>query len=64
MPSGSYELCTVDERADGLLFYGVQKVEHLTNKSDPYPTFSKVETILEEIQEFISEDESGYFSCN
>lgn len=61
LPSDSYELCTVDERADGLLFYGVQKVEHLTNKSKPYPTFTPRETILEEAQDFIQENESGAF---
>jgi len=61
LPSGNYELCTIDERADGLLFYGADEVEHLTGKSDPYPTFTKTETILEEIQEFVREDETGFF---
>jgi hypothetical protein len=61
LPSGNYELCTIDERADGLLFYGAHEVEHLTDESDPYPTFTKTETILEEIQEFIKEDETGFF---
>ena len=61
LPSGNYELCTVDERADGLLFYGVHEVEHLTDKSNPYPAFTKTETILEEIREFIREDETGFF---
>ncbi|HPS56009.1 MAG TPA: glycosyltransferase family 39 protein [Sedimentisphaerales bacterium] len=59
LPSDSCELCTVDERADGLLFYGLQNVEHLTNKSKPYPTFTKTETIMNEIHDFINENESG-----
>jgi len=61
LPSGNYELCTIDERADGLLFYGANEVEHLTNKSNPYPAFTKTETILEEVREFIREDEAGFF---
>jgi len=61
LPAGAYELCTINERADGLLFYGAGEVEHLTNKSNPYPTFTKTETILEEIQEFTREKESGIF---
>jgi len=61
LPSGNYELCTIDKRADGLLFYGAHEVEHLTDESDPYPTFTKTETILEEIQEFIKENETGVF---
>ncbi|MBN2456818.1 MAG: glycosyltransferase family 39 protein [Sedimentisphaerales bacterium] len=61
LPSGSYELCTVDERADGLLFYGAYEVEHLTDDSNPYPTFTKTETILEEIKEFVKENETGFF---
>lgn len=61
LPSDNYELCTIDERADGLLFYGAYEVEHLTNKSDPYPAFTKTEHILEEIQEFIEEGETGFF---
>jgi len=58
---GNYEICTVDERADGLLFYGADEVEHLTNESTPYPTFTKRETVVEEAQEFIRTDESGFF---
>jgi len=61
LTSSNYELCTIDERADGLLFYGANEVEHLTNKSNPYPTFSKTETILEEIRELIRKDETGIF---
>ena len=48
-------MCTVNECADGLLFYGACEVEHLTDKSEPYPAFTKTEYILEEMQEFIKE---------
>lgn len=61
LPPGKYELCTIDERADGLLFYGVCEVEHLTDESDPYPTFTGTEHILREVQELIKEGESGFF---
>ncbi len=60
-PSGNYELCTIDERADGLLFYGAHEVEHSTDEFDPYPTFTKTEHILEEIKEFVRENEAGVF---
>ena len=61
LPAGAYELCTIDERADGLLFYGANEVEHLTDEADPYPSFTKTEHILEEIKEFARENESGFF---
>jgi len=61
LPAGTYELCTIDERADGLLFYGANEVEHLTDKSEPYPSFTKTEHILEEIKEFTRENEAGVF---
>ncbi len=61
MPAGNYELCTVNKRADGLLFYGVQELEHLTVKSSPYPTFVPTEHLSEEMREFIRENENGIF---
>jgi hypothetical protein len=56
-----YELCTIDERADGLLFYGESEVEHLTNKCRPYPTFVKTETMLDEIYSSVTNDEKVFF---
>ncbi|OHB42006.1 MAG: hypothetical protein A2Y13_05025 [Planctomycetes bacterium GWC2_45_44] len=61
LPSGDYEICTIDKRADGLLFYSTYGVEHLTKKKDPYPAFTKTEHILEEAKEFIRENEHGVF---
>jgi hypothetical protein len=61
LPSDGYEVCTIDDRADGLLFYGASEVEHLTAKMDPYPSFTKAETILEEMEEFVRDSERGCF---
>jgi 4-amino-4-deoxy-L-arabinose transferase-like glycosyltransferase len=49
LPPTPYELGTIDKRADGLLFYGVQELEHLTDESNPYPTFSRTEHVLAEM---------------
>lgn len=61
LPKADYELCTIDERADGLLFYGVKNLEHLTVKTNPYPAFVKTEHLIDEIKEMIEEKESGLF---
>ena len=61
LPESDYELSTVDDRADGLLFYGVRDLEHITDESNPYPTFSKTEHILTEIKEMADEKKAGYF---
>jgi len=61
LPMRGCELCTIDERADGLLFYGVSEVEHLTNKYRPYPTFTKTETMLEEMYDLSTSDENVFF---
>ncbi len=60
LPQTDYEICTVDKRADGLLFYGAKTVEHLAVKSNPYPTFIKTESILDEIKEMAREKEIGF----
>jgi len=44
-----------------LLFYGANEVEHLTNKSRPYPAFTKTENVMEEIYDFIVKNENGFF---
>jgi len=58
---GDYELGTVDERADGLLFYGIDKVEHVTNDMDSYPSFTPTDHILVEIREMQRDKERGVF---
>jgi 4-amino-4-deoxy-L-arabinose transferase len=59
LPKTDYEFCTVGNRADGLLFYGIKEIEHLTDKKDSYPTFSENEPVDYEIDEFASENEHG-----
>ena len=61
LPNTDFEICTIDKRADGLLFYGVKNLEHLATNSSPYPTFSGTEHILEEIREMIKEKDVGLF---
>lgn len=62
LPKTDYELCTIDERADGLLFYGAKVMEHITIDADTYPTFTRTEYILDEIKDMIGEKrESGLF---
>lgn len=51
IPRGTYEIVTVDKRADGLLFYGAMEVENVTRSSDPYPTFVPPETMAEELKD-------------
>lgn len=61
LPNANYEVATVDDRADGLVFYGVKKIEHISSDSEAYPTFTKIEFILEEIKEMAEEKEQGIF---
>mgnify|MGYP000288952379 CR=1 FL=1 len=51
LPASQYEIVTVDERASGLWFYGVQEVENITRDSDPYPTFIPTENLQSEIDD-------------
>ncbi len=55
IPNGKYEIVTIDERADGLLFYGAQEVENVTRKTDPYPTFSMPKTLELELAEMFKD---------
>lgn len=58
LPAGSYEIGTIDKRADGLLFYGAMELEHLTDEKNPYPTFSGTRHVLDELREQDRVDES------
>lgn len=58
VPPANYEICTINQRADGLIFYGAEEVEHITIKQDPYPTFTKTAPLLEEILKDIKEGEN------
>ncbi len=61
LTGGSYEILTVDERQDGLLFYGADEVEHITNDDDPYPTFQMPESVEEELKNAAAESRAFYF---
>jgi len=61
LPESDYELATIDDRADGLLFYGAKELEHITDEDNPYPTFSKTEHILTEVKEIADAKKAGYF---
>jgi 4-amino-4-deoxy-L-arabinose transferase-like glycosyltransferase len=58
VPAKNYEICTINQRADGLIFYGAEEVEHITIKQDPYPTFTKPLPLLEEISKDVKEGEN------
>lgn len=57
VPATDYEVCTINQRVDGLIFYGAAKVEHITLKQDPYPTYLKTEQLQEEISGNVREGE-------
>jgi len=61
LPLADYEIATVKKRADGLLFYGARRLEHVDNDDRPYPAFSKTEYILDEIAQVRAEKEIGVF---
>jgi 4-amino-4-deoxy-L-arabinose transferase len=51
LPKGEYEIVAVDERVDGLSFYGAMEVENNTRKTDPYPTFTPMEIVQLELED-------------
>jgi 4-amino-4-deoxy-L-arabinose transferase-like glycosyltransferase len=53
IPKDDYEIITLEFRADGLLFYGAQKIENVTQKEDPYPTFTMPAILEAKIAEII-----------
>ena len=61
LPEGDYEIVTVDDRCDGLLFYGAKEVEEVTRKKYPYPTFSFRESVAAEIKGMADEKSSCIF---
>ncbi|NLH16369.1 MAG: glycosyltransferase family 39 protein [Phycisphaerae bacterium] len=59
LPSGLYEILTLDEPADGLVFYGAHEVENITLRPNPYPFFTMPETLPYELGE-IQDDQHPY----
>lgn len=51
LPSKPYEIITLDQPTDGLVFYGVIEVENITLRPNPYPFFEKPETLVFELGE-------------
>ena len=64
LPRGDYEIVTIDEHYEGLLFYGAQNVENVTLKTTPYPFFSAPEHITLEVIDIIKENENVVFIVN
>ena len=64
LPKGDYEVVTVDERADGLLFYGAMEVENTTRTDRPYPTFMPPETVEKEVQNMVQDHYPHLFLIN
>jgi hypothetical protein len=61
LPAKDYEIVTVDEQANGLLFYGAREVENVTRSDKPYPTFAVPGNITTEIDSIVKEDENLMF---
>jgi len=61
LPAEGYEIVTVDEQANGLLFYGAREVENVTRSNKPYPTFAVPGNITAEIDSIVKEKENLIF---
>ena len=61
LPQGDYEIVTIDDHYDGLLFYGAQNVENVTIKTTPYPFFIVPENIALELIDILKENENTVF---
>jgi 4-amino-4-deoxy-L-arabinose transferase-like glycosyltransferase len=55
IPSGDYEIVAVDERVDGLSFYGAMEVENITRRSTPYPTYMPMQTVETEATDMLKD---------
>ncbi|OHB45524.1 MAG: hypothetical protein A2178_01230 [Planctomycetes bacterium GWC2_49_10] len=53
-----YEIITVDDHADGLMFYGAAEVENVTLGKKTYPTFVMPEHFRDELKGFFAENET------
>jgi 4-amino-4-deoxy-L-arabinose transferase-like glycosyltransferase len=51
LPAEPYEIVTLDEPADGMIFYGAKEVENITARANPYPVFDMPETLVYELDE-------------
>jgi 4-amino-4-deoxy-L-arabinose transferase len=55
IPSGDYEIVAVDERVDGLSFYGAMEVENVTRRTNPYPTYMPMESVEAETKDMLQD---------
>jgi hypothetical protein len=55
LPAEPYEIITMDEPADGMIFYGAGEMENITVRSNPYPVFAMPETLEYELGEIGAE---------
>jgi 4-amino-4-deoxy-L-arabinose transferase len=55
IPTGNYEIVAVDERVDGLSFYGAMEVENVTRRSNPYPTYMPMESVEAETKDMLQD---------
>ncbi|MBM4102593.1 MAG: glycosyltransferase family 39 protein [Planctomycetes bacterium] len=53
LPKGDYEIAAVDERVDGLSFYGAMEVENVTRRTKPYPTYTSMESVEAESEDML-----------
>ena len=56
IPRGDYEIVAVDERVDGLYFYGAIEVENITRRTDPYPTYMPLQNVEAEAQDMLKDN--------
>jgi len=56
IPNSEYEIVAVDERVDGLSFYGAMEVENITRKTNPYPTFIPLQTVEAELIDMLKDN--------
>jgi hypothetical protein len=61
LPKGDYEIVAVDERVDGLTFYGAMEVENVTRRTNPYPTYTSMETVEVESEEMLMDKYTHLF---
>jgi 4-amino-4-deoxy-L-arabinose transferase len=61
LPKGDYEIVAVDERVDGLSFYGAMEVENITRRTKPYPTYTSMETVEAESEDMLVDNYTHLF---
>jgi 4-amino-4-deoxy-L-arabinose transferase len=55
IPNSEYEIVAVDDRVDGLSFYGAMEVENVTRRTNPYPTYMPMESVEAETKDMLQD---------